>query len=355
MNKKAESGTKTKRAAAPRKARGNPVKKAKPMGKARTRHGLCTLSDGRVLAIGGESGRGDVVRLKDCEIYDPSTDTWQACASLPEPRIWPALVALDEGRAMVIGGRAKDGFHHLADCLIWDPTTDVWQPSMAMAEKRGEPQVVQLRDGRLLVGGGDANRPLPLEIWSPKSAEWSTESDPVDCFLLLGMGGGDALVVGDTDPGKCWTWCAEVKALEAASDVPFAGRRGAGTALSDGRVMVAGGKGGSGLICEVGIFDPVSGSWQSASPLPQPRFGHRLQTLPDGVVLLLGGVDGDGVAPGVLCWDPAQDSWREVGKLKKGRRFTETVVLDDGSCLVVGGAVPGGALHSAHCERIVCV
>lgn len=350
-----EIGTKTKRAPAKRAGGGNPVKKAKSMGKARKFHGVCTLSDGRVLAVGGESGRNDVVVLKACEIYEPSAGTWESCASLPDKRFCSALMPLDNGRAMAIGGCRGDGLY-LADCMIWDPEQDGWSNSPAMTEKRRKPQLVRLNEGRLLVGGGNYNKPMGLEIWDPATATWSMASEPVDCFSLMGLGERDALVIGDSIPGKCWVWRGESGDLEAIADLPLAGRRSTATVLHDGRVLVAGGKGSNSQPTDdVAIFDPETGRWRAATALPEPRFGHILHTLGSRGVLLVGGVNPDGVASTILFWDVTQDSWREVGTLKKGRRFMETSILQDGSCLVIGGSVPGSSMMgmSTNCERII--
>jgi hypothetical protein len=58
------------------------------------------------------------------------------------------------------------------------------------------------------------------------------------------------------------------------------------TLLSDGRVLVV----GSADSGDPEIWDPVTGEFDSAGRLDEPRGGHTATLLPDGRVLVAGGI-----------------------------------------------------------------
>jgi hypothetical protein len=114
------------------------------------------------------------------------------------------------------------------------------------------PAAVTLRDGRVLLAGGDgsaiAEKPLAsAEIFDPKTLAFTT------------IGSMSAPRVGDT-----------------------------ATRLLDGRVLLAGGDGGS-----AEILDPTTGKFQSVGEMKASRTGPATATLLlDGRVLIAGGGSG---------------------------------------------------------------
>ena len=63
------------------------------------------LPDGRVLAVGNDQGE----RVRDdsatAEVWDPTTSSWTATATLNRPRGWFGGAVLADGRVLVAGGR----------------------------------------------------------------------------------------------------------------------------------------------------------------------------------------------------------------------------------------------------------
>ena len=70
------------------------------------------LTDGTVLVTGGEDGRHGSA-LATAERYDPGTDTWSDAGAMTAARKGHTLTALDDGRALVVGGNTG-GFTHAA-------------------------------------------------------------------------------------------------------------------------------------------------------------------------------------------------------------------------------------------------
>ena len=74
-------------------------------------HVTVRLNDGKVLTVGGR-GRGSTVRpprLARAEVYDPSTGEWTAAATMNEPRASHTATTMTDGRIIFVGGQAQDG------------------------------------------------------------------------------------------------------------------------------------------------------------------------------------------------------------------------------------------------------
>jgi hypothetical protein len=91
-----------------------------PMNKGRTNHTATTLSDGRVLVVGGMDSNGVVAQ--SAEIFDFTTATWTEVAR-PTARVGHTTTLLPDGRVLVAGGAGR-----FASCQIYNPSLDVWEP-----------------------------------------------------------------------------------------------------------------------------------------------------------------------------------------------------------------------------------
>lgn len=108
-----------------------------------------TLSDGRVLVVGGWR-QGHV--LTSAEVWDPRTESWSATGGLATPRSSFALTALPGGRALVSGGLGADSKESTAvEC--WDPVQGVWSPGTPLRIGRAGHRLVEVAPGRFLVVG----------------------------------------------------------------------------------------------------------------------------------------------------------------------------------------------------------
>src|SRR6266513_4779324 len=79
----------------------------------------------------------------------------------------------------------------------------------------------------------------------------------------------------------------------------------AATALTDGRILITGGRDSAGNIVAVSeIFDPATDTSTASATLTTPRVDHTATLLPNGKVLVAGGNDGNGPLNSAEIFDP---------------------------------------------------
>ena len=93
----------------------------------RSRHTATLLLDGRVLIAGGDSGRGDPFvdgpdpALGSAELYDPSSGTWAATATMNVRRRYHTATLLPDGTVLVAAGVGDSGAERSAE--LYHPGT----------------------------------------------------------------------------------------------------------------------------------------------------------------------------------------------------------------------------------------
>ena len=191
------------------------------LGRARIGASAVTLSDGRVLIVGGLPDARANVSLATAEIFDPSTEQWSAAGELESIHTGP-LVALPDGGAIVAGGvvsrevveAGESSFREELTATVerYRPTINRWDATGAMLVAAADRTVIGLPDGRVLAAGGvaegdDRERRLiaDAELLDPVSGIWQATTPmprPRAGASAVVLGDGSALVVGgDMDLG----------------------------------------------------------------------------------------------------------------------------------------------------------
>ena len=110
----------------------------------RAESGILTLADGTVLVCGGWAPTASLRGLSTCEIYDPITRTWARTGSMAWTRYVPVLLQLENGRVLVCGGwghRASDDnapAGTVAVVEVFDVSTGTWAASATMPPRPGQ-------------------------------------------------------------------------------------------------------------------------------------------------------------------------------------------------------------------------
>src|SRR5947207_5436896 len=121
----------------------------------------------------------------------------------------------------------------------------------------------------------------------------------------------------------------------------------AATALTDGRILITGGRDSAGNIVAVSeIFDPATDTSTASATLTTPRVDHTATLLPDGKVLVAGGSDANGSLSSVEIFDPANAAagFRTLSaSMGAARAQHPATVLNDGKVLIAGGDDAGTA------------
>ncbi len=83
-----------------------------------------------------------------------------------------AIVALESGRAISIGGYDQTDNAALSRAAIFDEAAGTWAPIAPMTKKRLGPTAVRLTDGRVLVVGSyTATETCEITEWRRRAAD----------------------------------------------------------------------------------------------------------------------------------------------------------------------------------------
>jgi hypothetical protein len=111
------------------------------------------------------------------------------------------------------------------------------------------------------------------------------------------------------------------------------------TLLTNGQVLVTGGVDNSGTtISTAELYNPSSGTFASTGSMAFARRGHAATLLASGEVLITGGLDNNvnDVSTAEL-YDPATGSFAPTGSLVGDRSYGTATLLPNGEVLVAGG------------------
>lgn len=167
----------------------------------------------------------------------------------------------------------------------------------------------------------------------------------------VAIGNKEAFVCGGRDGmGAPLAQAAVVSIYSARPMASLAQARfGHGIArLSDGRILVFGGRGADGnSLATSEIFDPKRGVWTHGPALRSARESFAYAKTPHGVVVAGGLRRARGKSTTLATaelFDEAAGAWRDAGKMSVPRAETGAAALGDGTVLVAGGVDAAGAV-----------
>jgi N-acetylneuraminic acid mutarotase len=140
------------------------------------------LNDGRVLIVGGKSGRvvtsrhrnlSSLTPLNTAEIFDPESGTFIRTGDMSAPHYLATATMLADGNVLVVGGWTIRG-----PLVVGMRDAEVYQPETNRFVNVGQTNVARLtntatllNDGEVLIAGGVADKALitaSVEFYSPK-------------------------------------------------------------------------------------------------------------------------------------------------------------------------------------------
>jgi len=294
-------------------------------------------------------------------VYDPKTRT-SVRADPPADIECAAVVALADGRVLVVGGIAK-GLVGIKNILLFDPVALTWTEQPPTPLGRYYPTATRLADNRVVISGGTTVTGAPndtVEVYTPPPAgssvgtltRVSDHHSGIYPRQFL-MPDGKVLEVlaaraSLLDP-TTWIW----------SPLPSPSGHGSGQTLEllpgspagSSTVVLAGGMlgtTGNPAVATVETFDESTPTapWKRVASLPQPRTHMASTWTPDGRLI---GVGGNGSANftdatlSTLSFDPVANTWTTLASQTKRRGYhSATVLLPDGRVLSTGDTGDGG-------------
>ncbi len=317
----------------------------------RVGHTATALLDGRVLIAGGRNGQA---YYASAEVYDPKSGTFSATGSMSTPRVGHTATLLSDGEVLVAGG--SDGSGPLASAELYDPTTGKFTPTGAMTTGRSyqvaSPVGPSNRQRVLIAGGYGPSGGLiaSAELYDATTGAFVATSSMSTTRLgatATELGDGRALIAGGSKtPGGLGLASAE---LYDASTGTFTttGSMTVGrdlqtaTLLTNEDVLIAGGQGSDRAWASAELYDPKTGKFTKTGSLPANLGdGHAATALSDGRVLLTGGRDpaADRYGAWAALYDPGAGKFTKAGSMTTVRENQTATVLLDGRVLIAGGS-----------------
>jgi hypothetical protein len=155
-----------------------------PLNPKRDSYSKTELKNGKILVVGGWV-RTELVPpknryLSSAEIYDPKTGEWTETGEMSTPRFGHGAVLLSNGKVLVVGGESGKYNGTLSSAEIYDPATGKWTPTTSMHSTHFGCKAKLNPDGTVLVFRELYNNVPPpdkiiekCEQYDPATATWT--------------------------------------------------------------------------------------------------------------------------------------------------------------------------------------
>lgn len=284
----------------------------------------------------------------------PGQGWWDAVTPIPGPR-WQTSAAVVGGKAYVFGDYNYSPDNDSA--FAYDPQSDTWQQLAPMLTGRGQTAAAEAGGIIFVFGGNNCYSNcwrLENEAYDPQADTWSASANmlgtprgllsaaAVDGKIYV-MGGANSYYPATFDYNHVYdpatdTWTEGPALLHPRSHHA--------AAVLDGKIYLVGGRwqvqhNEPHSRPEVDVFDPATGQWSEAAPLPTPRMVLSAVAL-NGRIYAIGGIeigpDGQGSTYADLVeeYDPQLDCWRTVTPLAYAQGEGATAAINR-RILVFGG------------------
>jgi hypothetical protein len=326
---------------------------------ARASHTSTLLPNGNVLIAGGFAGSGSEYNpYRTAELYDPSSGTFQSAAEMTIGRSGHTATLLKNGKVLIVGGWT--GRYDLrGSAEIYDPSANTFKPTGNLVIERAGNTATLLADGRVLIAGGEdrqENAIANAEIYDPATGKFTATgsmAEPRGAHTATALKDGRVLILGGGSghyPSQNVYRSAELfdpatEKFSSAGEMSVGRHKHAAILLHSGKVLIVGGSDNRdwhGEYASAEIYDPASRTFTVTGAMNTSRFKlpAAVALLPNGRVLVAGG------GPFAELYDETTGTFTKVpGSLGAARFFASTTLLFGGKALITGGyADSGGSL-----------
>jgi hypothetical protein len=329
---------------------------------ARSNHTATLLPNGKVLVVGGLINA--TTSTAHSELYDPSTGQFTVSTGitngdLTNTRSNHTATLLATGKILVIGG------YNGIQSEVYDLATNKFTPSTTSLNGnlnyvRNNQVAIAMSDGTVLVAGGFDNSGTAIphsEVYSPATGQFTKSTTVANGDETYARGNttavllpnGQIIVIGGATTATTVTTHSEIyttgKFIPTNStsngDLLNARSNHTATLLTDGRILIAGGKNGTTAQAHSEIYTYALGSFESSSNLNTGRYQHTATLLPTGQLVIIGGKSGTGAVQRSELYDPTNATLTNSTLMQIARYAHTATLLPNGKILIVGGTADG--------------
>ncbi|MEZ4513927.1 MAG: S8 family serine peptidase [Chloroflexota bacterium] len=250
----------------------------------------------------------------------PTDAPWETITPFPAPTMDNTAAAFD-GRVYVVGGVDFNSGQPLDQLNIYDPDSGSWEAGASMVQPRVKPSAAFVGDQLYVVGGWDLSGTpqAQLEIYDPASDSWQLGAPmPTPVAGAPAVALGDQLyVIGGCINGECATTSTVYRydpagnSWETVAPYPISVSWQSCGAI-DGQLYCAGGVEGFGESNHTYRYDPASDSWERLADMVQTQWGSAF-TSANGKLVISNGITNNfaTITNQTFVYDPVTDSWAQ--------------------------------------------
>lgn len=248
------------------------------------------LADGKVLIAGGYDAVTGI--LSSAELFNPTTNQFTYTGIMAAPRTLYASATLTDGRVVIIGG-----YGSLTTAEIFNPATGQFTATGMLNQSRVYDRAITMAGGKVLVKGAEDGG-LSNELYDPVAGTFAytasfIQSTSTGGLVLLEdgrvLGAGGFYQGGYSSTAQIFN--------PATGQFTLTGGMAEGrnahqlTALNNGLVLASGSFYGS---ATMELYDPQVGQFRPALNMTSARGDHTVTLLLNGRVLIVGGTPSNG-------------------------------------------------------------
>jgi len=310
---------------------------APPLMISRSSPAVVVLDDGSILVIGGLTLQGPTATT---ETFDMEASRWMLGPTMSHKRVGHTATLLKDGNVLVVGGDTGSGATASAELI--DMSVSVSSPLPSMTFARSGHAAVLLDNGNVLVTGGtdwakgiwrqaemyDAGKHSWLPAGSMSSARLFSTMQLLQDGTVLAIG-GDSNQTSERYNSTSNSWSGVSRMLSQRSY--------SSSVMVGGKVLVAGGIVDNKLVNSSEMFDPATSSWSEVGSMSTARARFSLTLLPNGDLLAAGSQESSSTTASCEVFHPELLSWKPSLPMNISRGAHGHAVTSDGATYVIGG------------------